>query len=53
MKIKLLLLLLLVANYSMAQQQIKKLLFIGNSYTAVNDLPALLVRFNNLVQLFS
>jgi len=42
MKLKSLLLLLLVANYSMAQQQIKKVLFIGNSYTAVNDLPALL-----------
>ena len=42
MKIKSLLLLLLIANYSIAQQQIKKVLFIGNSYTAVNDLPALL-----------
>jgi hypothetical protein len=42
MKIKSLLLLLLVANYSIAQQQIKKVLFIGNSYTAVNDLPLLL-----------
>ena len=42
MKIKSLLLLLLVANYSIAQQQIKKVLFIGNSYTYVNDLPALL-----------
>jgi hypothetical protein len=42
MKIKSLLLLLLIANYSIAQQQLKKVLFIGNSYTAVNDLPALL-----------
>jgi hypothetical protein len=42
MKIKSLLLLLLVANYSIAQQQIKKVLFVGNSYTSVNDLPLLL-----------
>jgi hypothetical protein len=42
MKIKSLFLLLLIANYSRAQQQIKKVLFIGNSYTYVNDLPALL-----------
>jgi hypothetical protein len=42
MKLKLLILLLLIANYSIAQQQIKKVLFIGNSYTYVNDLPALL-----------
>jgi hypothetical protein len=42
MKIKSLFLLLLIANYSIAQQQIKKVLFVGNSYTAVNDLPALL-----------
>ena len=42
MKIKSLLLLLLIANYSIAQPQIKKILFIGNSYTYVNDLPGLL-----------
>ena len=42
MKLKSLILLLLIANYSIAQQQIKKVLFIGNSYTYVNDLPALL-----------
>jgi hypothetical protein len=42
MKIKSLILLLLIANYSIAQQQIKKVLFIGNSYTYVNDLPLLL-----------
>jgi hypothetical protein len=47
MKIKSLLLLLLIANYSIAQQQIKKVLFIGNSYTYVNDLPLLL---SNVVQ---
>ena len=42
MKLKSLILLLLIANYSIAQQQIKKVLFIGNSYTYVNDLPSLL-----------
>ncbi|MFM2156513.1 MAG: hypothetical protein RL516_1262 [Bacteroidota bacterium] len=42
MKIKSLFLLFLIANYSIAQPQLKKVLFVGNSYTAVNDLPALL-----------
>ncbi len=42
MKIKSLFLLLLITNCAIAQQQIKKVLFIGNSYTYVNDLPALL-----------
>ena len=42
MKIKGLLILLLAANLANAQQQIKKVLFIGNSYTYVNDLPLLL-----------
>jgi hypothetical protein len=42
MKIKSLFLLLLITNCAFAQQQIKKVLFIGNSYTYVNDLPALL-----------
>ena len=32
----------MIANYTIAQQQTKKVLFIGNSYTYVNDLPALL-----------
>jgi hypothetical protein len=41
-KIKSLFLLLLITNCAIAQQQIKKVLFIGNSYTYVNDLPALL-----------
>ncbi|MFM7015203.1 MAG: DUF4886 domain-containing protein, partial [Bacteroidota bacterium] len=36
------LLLLLTCNRLFAQQQIKKVLFIGNSYTYVNDLPMLL-----------
>lgn len=42
MKIKGLLILLLAANLADAQQLIKKVLFIGNSYTYVNDLPLLL-----------
>jgi len=42
MKIKSIFLLLLITNCAFAQQQIKKVLFIGNSYTYVNDLPALL-----------
>jgi len=42
MKLKFIILFLLIANYTIAQQQTKKVLFIGNSYTYVNDLPALL-----------
>ncbi len=42
MKIKTIIIFLFAVNVAIAQSQIKKVLFIGNSYIYVNDLPALL-----------